>query len=74
MDEEEFQDELDEMLAEFCVKISDMMNEFAAALDSQWRVRYITCINGTVVKFYYRAPRLRLFGIDRKNIPPGRPW
>lgn len=76
MTEDEFQDELDEMLAAFCAEVSDSINETAEKLGLSIRVWYVNVVNGSVVALRWRYfAKPRLFGPHPGRTAPGnRPW
>jgi|HubBroStandDraft_5_1064220.scaffolds.fasta_scaffold724013_2 hypothetical protein len=69
----DFEDDLDDLIAEFCARVTDNLNEFAERLDLQSRVWYVTAIHGAVVVNRFPAGAMRFFG-RRRTAPGHHAW
>lgn len=72
MTEDEFQDELDDLVAECASQVTEHVNNCARALGINYRVWYVTSIYGEVQALRYRSDKPRLWGPHPARLAPGR--
>ena len=73
MNSDDFEDDLDDLISEFCAEITSNLNKFAEQLGLRSRVWYVTVIHGTVVVNRFQAGSMRFFG-KRRTAPGQHAW